>query len=217
MSASLGIPLLAVIMASAVAAAHAWASGRAAIAALVGLCFLGLSYGLGAAGVFERAPPLMFGFVLVALALAGTRAGTAAAERVPLALLVGLQAFRLPLELVMHGAAEDGLMPVQMSYSGLNFDILSGISALLIGLGIWRGWLGRRAAIAFNLLGIALLLNIVSIAVASLPRFHAFGTDPARINTWVLGVPYVWLPTILVAAAAHLHLLLSRRLWGRAR
>ncbi|MDX1982954.1 MAG: hypothetical protein SFV51_21975 [Bryobacteraceae bacterium] len=36
----------------------------------------------------------------------------------------------LPLELVMHHAAAEGRMPVQMSYSGWNFDIVTGITAI---------------------------------------------------------------------------------------
>jgi hypothetical protein len=48
---------------------------------------------------------------------------------VPLAVLVGVQGFRLPLELLMHRAYAEGLMPVQMSYSGRNFDIVTGTTA----------------------------------------------------------------------------------------
>ena len=47
-------------------------------------------------------------------------------------MLVGVQGFRLPLELAMHRMYERGIMPVQMSYSGLNYDILTGIRALVV-------------------------------------------------------------------------------------
>jgi hypothetical protein len=64
--------------------------------------------------------------------------------------------------------------------------------------------------VAWNLLGTLLLVNIVSIAVASLPTFAAFGPD--RLNTWVADPPYVWLPGVLVPAALFGHILTWRKL-----
>ena len=136
------------------------------------------------------------------------------AQTTPLTWLVGFHAFRLPLELVMHKAALDGTMPEQMSYSGLNFDIVTGVVALILAGYSWvtRRELPRLAVITFNLIGSVLLIAIVVIAVASLPMFHAFGTAPERLNTWVAFFPYVWLPAGLVASATLGHILLWRRL-----
>jgi len=136
------------------------------------------------------------------------------AQTTPLTWLVGFHAFRLPLELVMHKAALDGTMPEQMSYSGLNFDIVTGVVALILAGYSWvtRRELPRFAVITFNLIGSVLLIAIVVIAVASLPMFHAFGTAPERLNTWVAFFPYVWLPAGLVASATLGHILLWRRL-----
>jgi hypothetical protein len=135
----------------------------------------------------------------------------------PIVWLVGFHGFRLPLELLMHQAARDGTMPEQMSYSGLNFDILTGVSALLLaGYSlVTRRELPRFAVLAFNLLGTLLLIAIVAIAVASLPMFHAFGTEPERLNTWVATFPFVWLPAGLVASATLGHVVLWRRLLAK--
>ena len=114
----------------------------------------------------------------------------------------------------MHKAASEGTMPEQMSYSGLNFDIVTGVLALIMAGYSWvtHRELPRFAAITFNLIGSVLLIAIVGIAVASLPMFHAFGTAPERLNTWVAFFPYVWLPAGLVASATLAHILLWRRL-----
>ena len=69
---------------------------------------------------------------------------------------------------------------------------------------------------AFSLLGSVLFAAVVGIAVASLPAFHLFGSEPARLNTWVTRWPYVWLPAGLVGAALSGQLLLWRRLLSRA-
>jgi hypothetical protein len=50
----------------------------------------------------------------------------------PLLTLVGLQSFRLPLQLALHRAAEQGIIPVQLSYSGYNFDIVTGMGATVL-------------------------------------------------------------------------------------
>ena len=158
-------------------------------------------------------------FALLVLAIAGLAAtiaftpyGTRLVLGLPLWTLIAIQGFRLPLELAMHGMYERGIMPEQMSFSGRNFDILSGISALLVAWLVATGRCGRRVALAWNILGLALLLNIVGIAIASTPRFQLFG--PERLNTWVMYPPFVWLPAIMVLAALAGHLLLFRAVSG---
>ena len=121
----------------------------------------------------------------------------------------------MPLELVMHQAAREGTMPAQMTYTGGNFDIVSGVSAILVAALAARGLAPRWLLVAWNALGSVLLVTILVIAVVSLPTFAAFGSDPARLNTWVAYFPFVWLPAGLVSAAVLGHVLLWRRLWSR--
>jgi hypothetical protein len=129
--------------------------------------------------------------------------------------LVGAQGFRLPLELVMHRAAHDGLMPVQMSFAGYNFDIVTGATAIALGLWMWWGEVPRAVVVAWNALGIGLLAGIVVIAVASTPALHAFGREPSALNTFVAYVPFVWLPSVLVVGAIVGHIAITRRLLAR--
>lgn len=149
------------------------------------------------------------------VALGFSRIGSALAQA-PLAVLVGFQGFRLPLELVMHQAALERTMPLQMTYTGSNFDIVSGLSAVLVGALAARELAPRWLLLAWNALGSVLLVLILVIAVASLPSFAAYGREPARLNTWVAYFPFVWLPAGLVSAAVLGHVLLWRRLWSHA-
>jgi hypothetical protein len=68
----------------------------------------------------------MMGAIAAATAFSGF--GGRLAEFLPLWALVGAQAFRLPLELAMDAMYARGVMPVELSYSGRNFDILTGIT-----------------------------------------------------------------------------------------
>ncbi len=181
--------------------------------------WLGLAGGLAHAGVLadfsRRPPPLMLLLVpTIGLAawLASSRVGREVSRSAPLWALVGLHAFRLPLELVMHQAAREGVMPAQMSFAETNFDIFSGASAVVVAALAWSGRASRGLVLAWNAIGSALLVVIVVIAVSSLPVFRAFGDEPARLNTWVAYFPFVWLPAGLVASALFGHLVLWRRL-----
>lgn len=163
---------------------------------------------------FDTAPPtMMLAFVVtiaVAVWLGVSRVGARLAA-LPLAALVGVHAFRLPLELLLHDALEAGLLPPQMSYTGWNFDIVTGISAIVVALVVATGRAGVRTVRAWNWLGTILLLNIVVISILSAPGpLRAFRTAPA--NTWITIAPYVWVPTVMVAFAILGHLVLFRRL-----
>jgi hypothetical protein len=136
--------------------------------------------------------------------------GTRLVRGLPLWVLVGFQVFRFPLELLMHEAHVEGVMPVQMSYSGQNYDIVTGISAALLGWWLARGGVPRWIVTAWNVIGFALLLNVVTVAILSTPIFRWFGDD--QVNTFVTYPPFVWLPAVLVTAALTGHILVWRKL-----
>jgi hypothetical protein len=169
----------------------------------------------GALADFDRRPPpmlLLFAAVVtLSVTLSFSRFGSRFVEGLPLWLLILGQAFRLPLELLMHRAADEGVMPAQMSYSGWNFDIVTGVTALPVAWLLARGVRHSRAlALAWNVLGSVLLANIVTIAMLSTPLVAAFGRD--RLNIWVAHPPFVWLPTVMVVCALTGHLVIFRKL-----
>lgn len=175
--------------------------------------------GLATSGVLAtlsgRPPPLMV--FMVAVLLLGVGLGRSAVggalATLPLPALVLAQSFRLPLEVAMHQAAEAGLMPVALSWSGYNFDVVTGVGALLVGLWAIRGTPPAWVLWTWNLVGIAALVTIVIIAVLTSPMVAAFG--PEQLNTWVMRLPYVWLPGVLVCFAVTGQVVVTRGLWAR--
>lgn len=223
---TLGIPTLAVIALALIALAIrrvAEDGGRLARLFAIGAsAWLAFSGALAASGFFTRFDTMPPRFIVVVVPtlllpiwLARTRIGALLSERAPLAWLVGFHAFRVPLELVMQRAATEGTMPPQMAFSGLNFDIVTGLTAIAVAALAACGYAPRWLIAGWNALGSLLLLNIVTIAIASLPQFRAFGSDPASLNTWVAYFPFVWLASGLVASALFGHAVLWR--WTFAR
>jgi len=189
---------------------------RHALLALVGIGgFLAFVAALALSGLLARfdlrPPPLMLwmvstlgGALAVGLSPVGKRLSS-----LPLVALVGFQAFRLPLELVMHRAAVEGVMPRIMSYGGYNFDIVSGATALVLALLLARGHVPRAVVVAWNALGSILLAVIVTVAFLATPLIRAFGD--AELNVWITEFPYSWM-AVMVSSALLGHVLLARRL-----
>jgi hypothetical protein len=222
--AEAGIGGLAVVMAAVVV----WLARRylrlpAARAIGVVAGWMALTAGVAASGLltrFDIVPPPMAVMIAAVLALSMaiglSHVGAGLAREVPLHVLVGVQAFRLPLELVMHRAAGLGIMPVELSYSGYNFDIVTGALAMLVFVALrLKRELPRIIIWVFNLWGLWCLAAIVVIAITTSPMVRAFGADPRHVNTWVLYFPYVWLPTVLVIIAMAGHVVLTRALLAR--
>lgn len=226
--ASLAFVLIPVLLVGALAAGVWWSSRRAGdaparaaratgLVVLAAAVWMAVTWQLAASGLLRRwddTPPpfalLVAGMLGLAFRLVFSTVGRRLAEQVPLWVLVGVQGFRLPLELAMHEMYERGVMPVQMSYSGRNFDIATGAGALLVGGLVLAGRAGRRTVAVWNALGLLLLVNVVVVAILSLPRFRYFGDD--HLNVWVTDPPYVWLPAVMVLAALAGHLLIVRAL-----
>jgi hypothetical protein len=112
----------------------------------------------------------------------------------------------------MHRAATEGTMPEQMTFTGLNFDIVSGATAIIVAAMVARGVAPRGLVVAWGVLSSALLAIVMGIAVASMPALAAFGHDPAHLNTWLTFFPFVWLPGVLVPAALFGQIVVLRKL-----
>lgn len=163
----------------------------------------------GVTGRFDRLPPPLFlcalSGVAVGLLLLRHRAVRAALDAMPAAWLVGFQGFRAPLELGLWALYLEGRLPRQMTFEGSNLDLLAGLTAPLV------AWLlARRAnavglALAWQLLGIGLLLNVLRVALTSAPG-PLRGDWPGEPLTVVATAPFVLVPTVLVPLAALAHL-----------
>lgn len=176
--------------------------------------YVAVAIGVASTGVLrgDGMPPrpllmFWFGFALLYAATRHPRLARAVAAA-PLWYWVGLQVFRLPLELVMHQAAVEGVMPWVMSFSGRNFDIVTGLLAPVAAWSLARGG-PRWVATAFNVVGAALLINVVGVAILTMPTpIRQFFEDPP--NVWVSYPPFVLLPGALVVLAAWSHVVIAR-------
>ena len=139
--------------------------------------------------------------------------------RIPQVNLVKLQVFRFYVEILLWALFMANVLPVQMTFEGRNFDILTGITAALLTAqlpkfvfgGMIFNKLSRFAIIAWNIIGLGLLINIVVIAILSMPTpLRYFMNEPS--NTLVAQFPFILLPGILVPIAYSFHIFSLRQL-----
>jgi hypothetical protein len=124
--------------------------------------------------------------------------------------LIRLQVFRIFVEILLWLLFVEKLLPVQMTFEGRNFDILAGITAPLVSYFVRQQKLSKTGIIIWNLLCLGLLINIVSVAIMSMPTpFQYFTNEPS--NTIGNIFPVNWLPGLLVPLAYGLHFLSLRQ------
>ena len=143
--------------------------------------------------------------VLIAVCFV-TASGRDFIEKLPLRSLTILHVIRIPVELTLAWLFDQGLIPQVMTFHGWNYDILSGILSVIVTLIAFRSHkINTKLLIAFNIVGLALLINIVTIAIlaAESPMQKLAFDQP---NRGVLYFPYIWLPAMIVPIVLFCHL-----------
>lgn len=132
--------------------------------------------------------------------------------RLPLQTLTIIHIVRIPVELVLHWLYLHGQVPQLMTYEGVNFDILSGITAPVIYWIAFRGGkINRPVLLIWNFLALGLLLNIVIRALLSFPSpLQQMAFD--QPNRAIIYFPFIWLPTVVVPVILFSHLVVLKRL-----
>jgi hypothetical protein len=145
------------------------------------------------------------------MALVRSSLGARIARAFPLWLLLGFQAFRVGVELLLHRLWIDGLVPRLMTYEGGNVDILVGLSAPFIAWIVIRGRSGLPLAMIWNYLGLAALANIVVRSALTAPGpLHVIH---AEVPNLAIGMfPFTYVAGFLAPLAVTLHVLAIRAL-----
>ena len=228
MTATLFLGFLAIVAALVVALVARYLSPRKALWLLAGLSvwfvYAGLLGYLGVIKSTTRRPPgILFLVVPVVLFLFSflimvvrSPAGARLALAFPLWIILGTQSIRIIVELFLHQLWIDGLVPKMLTFEGANVDIYVGASAPLIAWLSTTGRSGMRVALAWNVLGLLALTNVVIRAVLTAPG--PFNLIHAEVPNRMMGTfPFLFIPGFFVPLAVVLHLLALRALVSRLR
>lgn len=126
--------------------------------------------------------------------------------------LLAIHAIRLPVELTLYQLYLHGKVPIEMTFKGWNFDILIGISAIMLLLNkvFSQKNLNPILLKAWNVVGIVLLAVIVITAILSAPLpFQQLAFNQPNIA--ILEFPYVYLPGVVVPIVLVAHIMGLRK------
>lgn len=155
-------------------------------------------------GVFPATLSIMLVFL--------TRGGRKFIDGLPLLNLTYLHVGRIPVEITLYLLFINGTVPELMTFEGRNFDILAGISAPFVAyFGISKKKMAKGSLLAWNVICLCLLINIVANAFLSVPSpIQKFGFDQPNIA--VLYFPFSLLPAFIVPVMFFSHLVSIRQL-----
>jgi hypothetical protein len=164
---------------------------------------------------FTSLPPKFFIVLIIPLItiiiLTFSKTLKAILRAIPQENIIRLQSFRVFVEILLWLLFIKNILPVQMTFEGRNFDVLSGLTAPVFAYLSFKKSLSKTALVIWNVLCLGLLINIVIIALLSAPTpFRVFMNEPA--NTIVTYFPVVLLPAFLVPLAYGLHFFSLRQL-----
>lgn len=152
--------------------------------------------------------PTILTIILVFL----TNSGRKFIDELPMLNLTYIHMVRIPVEITLYLLFMYGAVPELMTFEGRNFDILAGISSPLVAyFGITKGKMAKGSLLAWNVICLFLLINIVVNALLSAPsQFQKFGFDQPNIG--VLYFPFSLLPAFIVPVVLFSHLVSIRQL-----
>lgn len=168
-------------------------------------------------GFFENTsalPPRFVFLVIPGLLIVIYTLKTIDINQVKLSWLLAIHIIRIPVELILYQLYQQGLIPVSMTYEGWNWDILSGLSAVVM-LKLYLFKLMPTVLLKiWNWMALGLLLVIVFTAVLSAPSpFQQLAFE--QPNLAVIRFPFTWLPSIVVPIVLLSHILIFRKLKSR--
>jgi hypothetical protein len=152
-------------------------------------------------------PPL-----LLMIALFATTKGRSFIDHLRRDQLTLLHVVRVPVEIVLFWLFVHKAVPEVMTFEGRNFDILAGITAPLVYyFGFRKRKLNRALIVAWNIICLGLLMNIVITAILAAPTpLQKIAFDQPNIG--VLYFPFTWLPGLIVPLVLFSHLVCLRKL-----
>lgn len=181
------------------------AANRSKTLLIFTLLWMALQLAIAETGFYNKPgvmpPRLMFqllpALILIIVLFVTTR-GRNFIDGLDIKQLVLLHTIRIPVEIVLYCLFMAKAIPQIMTFEGRNFDILAGLTAPLIYyFGFIKKNISKKIILAWNLISLGLLINIILIALLSsaspLQQFAITETNIALGHS-----PFNWLPGVVV-------------------
>ena len=187
---------------------------RITTASLVLFAWLGIQFALSESGFYlpldmpPRIPLLMIlPLMLFIVTFLRKHKNNPLLLTLPIYVPIAYQSFRLIIELMFHQTYEAGILPVNVTFEGANYDILIGITAIPMGIYAYRKSASKRLLLIWNYLGIAVVAFAAFTFISSFYFPSVWGAGTKHISLEFNQFPYLILPTFFMPSAIFMHIL----------
>ena len=175
---------------------------------------------IGLSGVYQDTdtmPPklMIFGILpslILILTVFFTKKGKLFINQLNIKNLTYFHSIRIAVEVLLGLLFYYGVVSIYMTLEGTNFDLLSGITAPIVAYVAFKKGTGNRdILLAWNSIGLLLLVNVVVTAIFASPSpFQKLSFKQPNIA--ILYFPFNLLPTVIVPIVLFSHLAAIKRL-----
>ncbi len=128
-------------------------------------------------------------------------------QSIPLTWTAYFQSFRILVELLLYYTLLKGIIPIEATFEGYNFDIIFGVSALFVGYFLVKNPRINHGLLMFwNVLGILMVLFVGFIIATSTYRPELWGYQEPAVSLRFLRYPYLLIPGFLAPVAIFIHI-----------
>jgi hypothetical protein len=125
----------------------------------------------------------------------------------PIHVPIFYQSFRAIIEVLFYFTFLQGILPVQVTFDGANYDVLLGISALFVGYYALRKSVSKRLLIVWNYIGIGVVGFAAFTFITSFYFPSIWGQENVEISQAFNQFPFLLLPAFFMPSAIFMHIL----------
>ncbi|MBN4072929.1 hypothetical protein JYT74_02695 [Crocinitomix catalasitica] len=147
-------------------------------------------------------PVFQFSFVIILI-----KKNRELIKAIPQTALIYVQSFRILVEFLILGMYIEHIVPQAATFEGYNFEIVTGLIALVVAYFVQKGSIGRKGILAWNFAGLFSLAIIIFIITTSFYFPSFWCADVPLVTKEFSQMPYLLLAGILAPMAACFHLI----------
>jgi len=119
--------------------------------------------------------------------------------------LIYFQSFRIIVEVIIWGAYQKGMLPMETTFEGYNFDIAVGISAVPLATFADRIKMKKTVFLIWNVISLIILANTVRVFIGSIYYPVMFGHEYTLVGPDFFKLPYLFIPGLFLPLAVYVH------------
>ncbi|MEL6560721.1 MAG: hypothetical protein AAFQ94_21185, partial [Bacteroidota bacterium] len=124
---------------------------------------------------------------------------------IPVYAPIAYQSFRVVIEVLFYFTFLEGILPVQVTFEGANYDVLLGASAIIMGIYASKKNTSKKVLISWNIIGIAIVAFAAFTFITSFYFPSIWGQESAEISQEFNQFSFLLLPLFFMPSAIFMH------------